>query len=203
MKVFYPKGIKRQDLRRPLPWYLISDRRNTISFAACFHRSKHPLTWKIREIQQPSSGVNAVKRGGGIHGGKIRGTMTLLAASIVAHVRCATPFLLNLFRSCTLLIAAMPKGLASSATLVRLLSFRSQVTYSCIICYGFHTGHNSTDISSTRVKPHPLPPSSLDATPQSSFPLRALGGGGGVLLTLNLRPIHRNESKRGGRRGAN
>lgn len=36
--------------------------------------------------------------------------------SIVApHVRCATPFLLNLFRSCTLLIAAMPKGLAGES----------------------------------------------------------------------------------------
>lgn len=70
-------------------------------------------------------------------------------------------------------------------------SFCSPVTYSCIICYGFHTGHNSTDISSTPVK-SPLP---LDAAPQLSF-LRCSSCARYLASAeaLNLRRIHRNQS---------
>lgn len=62
-------------------------------------------------------------------------------------------FPLNLFRCpgrCTLLIAQLHRAAARRASgrrTRRSATLRLPVTYSCIICYGFHTSHNSTDIS--------------------------------------------------------
>lgn len=117
--------------------------------------------------------------------------MTLLAAVSSPHVRCATPFLLNLFRSCTLLIAAMPKGLAGefgpsypSSRFAR----RSRIPAS--FAMGF--------IPAITPRIYPPPVSNLILPPfmqLHSHRFHCARGGGSILLTLNLRPIHRNESK--------
>lgn len=74
-------------------------------------------------------------------------------------------FLLNLFQCPgrrTLLIATTPCWAPGRRTL-RSTTLRLPVTYSCIICYGFHTSHNSTDIST----PPPLPLPRTNSPPRS------------------------------------
>lgn len=63
-----------------------------------------------------------------------------------------------------------PTGSADAS--LRFASLRLPVTYACIICYGFHTSHNSTDIS-TPPPPPPRPPTALSPPPSAFDPFKS------------------------------
>lgn len=73
------------------------------------------------------------------------------------------------------------------------LTLRLPVTYACIICYGFHTSHNSTDISTPPPPPPSLPPDSPPLRPSTPSNLALQPPTVVGLAALNPPRIHSSE----------